>query len=306
MNVSAPISKSDLAAPRPPAPEPEPEPFFGPVVLVGQARSGSTLATALLNRGASGLVINDAYAGALAWDLGGLDAPGRRKTFARAALARIEARSWDGPARTAPMHRASPFKAAGRRAAQAAGQAAAARGAGWVAIWGAMLSSAARAEGRGIWGWNTPGDHAHAAAILDAFPAARFVFVRRGVWSVLRSYKGLPAAWGRGRARYHPALQARAWAGAAAAEARLATALPEQVHRLSYERLTAHPEDELSRLARFLDRQRIDAAPAEVTPNGSEPRALTRAEVWAARLALGREGRAAAGPAPRGEGLGAA
>ena len=33
-----------------------------PVVLVGQARSGSTLAAYLLNVAAGGLVVNDAYA----------------------------------------------------------------------------------------------------------------------------------------------------------------------------------------------------------------------------------------------------
>ena len=43
----------------------EPDPL-GPVVLVGQARSGSSLATLLVNR-AGGFAINDAYAAQAAW-----------------------------------------------------------------------------------------------------------------------------------------------------------------------------------------------------------------------------------------------
>lgn len=205
----------------------EPDPL-GPVVLVGQARSGSSLATLLVNR-AGGFAINDAYAAQAAEALG-LPAAGRPAQAARlgrfreAMLARLEARSV--PEAEGPIHRSARLTPRmGAAAAEASAYAAARPGADWASVWGAMLHAAAAAGGAPVWGWNTPPDYTRAAEILGAFPRARFVFVHRGLWAVLRSYKGLPAHWGRERARFHPALQARAWAAAARAEARLGEAL---------------------------------------------------------------------------------
>ena len=274
-----------------------------PVVLVGQARSGSSLATLLLNRFAGGFVINDAYAAqtAEALGLGGPRDPARPGAdvagFAAAMLARIEARGWTGG--EPPIHRSAPLTPAMRAAARTAGAAAAVPGADWTAVWGPMLRAAAEAGDRAFWGWNTPPDHTRADEILAAFPRARLVFVHRGLWPVLRSYKGLPAHWGRERARYHPLLQARSWDAARRSEARLAAARPAQVHRLDYDALLARPGPTLAALARFLGAPPFAADPALLPGNGSDPRAaLSRAEVLAARLALSREGAAEAGPPP--------
>lgn len=272
-----------------------------PVVVVGQARSGSTLATWLLNHG-GGLVVNDAYVAQIAEGMGapGPFGGGRAAAlpgFRAAALARLRLRSVEGG--EPPIHRPTVTSPAMRRAAEAA------EGEDWARLWGAMLHGAAEAGGRAFWGWNTPPDWTRAEEILAAFPRARFVFVSRGLWAVLRSYKALPEHWGRERARWHPALQARAWAAVARGEARLRAAAPGRVHRLDYEALTAAPEATLAAVARFLGVEPFSADPAALERNASGPGArLSRAEIWAARAALGPAGRASAGPAPAPEGLG--
>ncbi len=261
-----------------------------PVVLVGQARSGSSLAALILNRFAGGFVVNDAYAAQMAEDLPDLD------DFRAAALERIEARGWAGEDQ-APIHRSARLSGTQRAAA------AAARGRDWAELWGAMLHGAAEAGGCALWGWNTPPDHARAEEILAAFPRARFVFVMRDPWAVLRSYRNLPAHWGEERARYHPALQARAWAGAMRACRRLMARLPAQVHLLRYEDLLADPQETLSELAAFLGVPAFEAAPSALPSNASSPGGpLSWAEIAVARLALGAE--AGAFPAPRAGSLG--
>ncbi len=263
-----------------------------PVVLVGQARSGSSLAVLILNRFAGGFVVNDAYAAQMADDLPDLEA------FREAALARIEARGWTGTA-PAPIHRSARLSAAQRAAAGAA------CGLDWAELWGAMLHGAAEAGGCALWGWNTPPDHARAEEILGAFPRARFVFAMRDPWAVLRSYRDLPAHWGEERARYHPALQARAWAGAMRAHRRLAARLPGQVHLMRHEDLVAAPRETLAALAGFLGVPAFEADPGALPSNPSARGGrLSWAEVAAARIAMGAEGAVFPAPKPQGFGLG--
>ncbi|MGM0586423.1 MAG: sulfotransferase family protein, partial [Pseudomonadota bacterium] len=300
MDASPRISRTEpapaAAAPDPLAPDP-----LAPVVVTGMARSGSSLVCLILNRAGPGLVINDAYAAQMAEALG---APGplgggdlaALPAFRAAARARIEARGWDGPG-PAPIHRSARLDGAMRAAADAAD------GGDWARLWGAMLHSAACEGGRPLWGWNSAPDHLRADDILAAFPCARFLFVMRDPWAMLRSYAALPPGWGRERGRYHPFLQARAWAAAMRSHDRLVAARPGQIHLLPYEALRARPRETLAELARFLGLPRLEADPAALpaNPSASEAR-LTRAEIAAARLGLGREA-ARAGPPPAPQGV---
>ncbi|TYO85180.1 sulfotransferase family protein [Oceanicella actignis] len=270
----------------------------GPVVLVGQARSGSTLLAAMLNR-AGGLMINDAYALQAADELGLTRAPrpDAAERYRAACLDILRRRSVSAP--PAPLHRSAVISP------EALARASRVQGGGWAEIWGGMLRAAA--QGRAFHGWNTPPDHLRADEILSAFPTARFVFLMRDPYAVLRSYKHLPEYWGRGRARYHPALQARAWAASARSLRRLSARHPQAVHALRYEDLLADPGRVMAGLARFLGVALPAPTPDELPRNASRAGAgLTRAELWVARRALGAEAAAMgyAPPSPEGLGLG--
>jgi hypothetical protein len=123
---------------------------------------------------------------------------------------------------------------------------------------------------------------------------------------MLRSYRNLPRGWGRERARYHPALQARAWAAACRSHDRLAAARPGAAHLLRLEALLERPEAELAALARFAGLEPLRADPGGLPANASPAGpGLSAAEILVARLALGREaGRAGPPPPPEGAGLG--
>lgn len=269
-----------------------------PVVVVGQARSGSSLLTLMLNL-AGGFVVNDAYALQAADELGltgARPAPGAAARYREACHGILRARTVsEGPP---PIHRSAVASGSALRAA------AAVEGEGWAEIWGGMLAAAA--PGAAFRGWNTPPDHLRAEEILAAFPQARFVFLMRDPWAVLRSYKALPPHWGRERARYHPALQARAWAASARSRARMAAERPGRACLIRYEDLVARPRETFDRLSAFLGVPLAAPDPATLPRNASRPgAALSRAELWAAAAMLGDAPARLGYAPPRAEGLGA-
>ncbi len=257
----------------------------------------------MLNR-AGGFMINDAYAVQAADALGLVGArrvrAGSADAYAEACLDILRARCVD--AEPAPIHRSA---VAGPQAlARAAAALAARRRDGWGDVWGAALRAAG--DGRAFHGWNTPPDHLRAEDILSAFPEARFVFLMRDPFAVLRSYRALPEYWGRARARYHPTLQARAWAASVRSLDRLNRALPGRAHALRYEDLLDDPRGAMAALSEFIGAPLAAPDPAELPANGSRADAgLSRAEIWAARRALGDlpERMGYAPPRPEGRGL---
>ncbi len=260
-----------------PAEGPDPA---APLIIVGSARSGSSLLTLMLNRGAGGFIVNDAYVAQMAEAMALGKTPDARRLaeFRTACLARIGERSVVSG--EAPIHRSAVADEA------ALARAGGAEGETWTGLWADMACRAA--DRRRLWGWNTPQDFTRAEELLAAYPRARFLFLVRDPYSVLRSYKNLPDYWGREARRYHPVLQAWAWRRAVRTYEALVESRPERVGLVRYEQLVADPAATLRRLGDYLGVPMASVDPRRVPGNGSSTaRGLTRAEIWAARLVLG-------------------
>jgi len=215
----------------------------GPLVIVGQARSGSTLLTRLIADTGYFLLVNDAYFLQMADDICKTVpmSEGEALQLAEAVVKRMEERAITENVHT--VNRSVPlsedqFRALKTRLPQIVPQIVAGN-ASPEAIIGAVLAQAAQLAGARAWGWNSPQDYVHAERLIAAFPDIRILFLIRNPFDVLKSYKNLPAYWGEERNRYHPAVQALVWRTVTREFRRLEALHPGHVRLLRYEDMVA-------------------------------------------------------------------
>ena len=262
-----------------------PEGVDGPLILVGQARSGSTLLTRLLAETHHFCLVNDAYILQAMDDRGGgnVAAPGQISDIWTYAHEILAARSTaDGVATVNRSVFLDAEQLAALRRETAGVATAAANGATTVA---AVFAAAAAKSGAAIWGWNSPQDYLHVERLQTLYPRARFVFLIRDPFAVLSSYKSLPAYWGVERNRYHPLIQSLVWRNVVREYARLADRMPDRVSLVRYEDLIARPERVWQTLSRLTGPFPTPPSAAALGRNGSGDArqarpALTRAETW--------------------------
>ena len=184
-------------------------PCWGPLVIVGQARSGTSLLTRLFADTGRFALINDAY---LIQYLDGLTAREtlsrrQRRDFADFILTQIRTRTVSEHERQ--MYRSIYLTSEQLgRLEERADQFVQECETGWDLI-EALLVATAELSGCDVWGWKSPPDYLHVDRIRAHFPRARFIFVIRNPFKMMRSYKNWP--WPGGRSRYHPLIQAMVW-----------------------------------------------------------------------------------------------
>jgi hypothetical protein len=208
-------------------------------VIVGQARSGSTLITRLMADTGHFFLVNDAYFLQMADDLCPRPDPTRdeRLRLARACLERMRQRALTEEVGT--VNRSVPLSAGQFEALEAALPDIAGRAAtAWEVIFRLMEHAAGLAQAP-VWGWNSPQDYVHAGRLIEELPGSRILFLIRDPYSVLKSYKNLPGYWGAERNRYHPLVQSMVWMSVVREYRRLEALHPGRVALLRYEDLTA-------------------------------------------------------------------
>jgi len=120
----------------------------------------------------------------------------------------------------------------------------------------ALIAQKAGQAGPRIWGDKTPETVFTLDQILALWPEAKVLHVVRDPLATVAS---MHKAWGRSFVR-----GAVIWRDAQRAAARYAARVPEQYHRVAFEDLMADPEQELGRIARWLETSFDTAAIAEV------------------------------------------
>jgi hypothetical protein len=245
----------------------EGRPSWGPLVIVGQARSGTSFLTRLLADTRRFALINDAY---LIQYLDGLGAAReldlhQRRRFADFVLTRIRTllvshneRQMYRSLYLTPAHlhklqeSANPFVEECQT--------------GWDLI-EALLSATAELSGCEVWGWKSPPDYMHVDRILNHFPGARFIFVIRDPFKMMRSYKNWP--WEDGRFRYHPFIQAFVWRSVVEQFQRIGGDSNPRILLIQFEDLVNQTPSFRARLTEFLGHFHWPETAKEVSPNSS-------------------------------------
>ncbi|MGF1605864.1 MAG: sulfotransferase [Rhodothalassiaceae bacterium] len=258
-------------------------PFSGPLVLVGQARSGSTLLTRLLAESGHFCLVNDAYLLQAMDDIMGQNGAEIRRLsdFCHLCIDRVAERSTADGVRT--INRSVLLSAADIDALRSRADALVQAAGTPAGILQAVLQETAQRAGARVWGWNSPQDYLQIDRIARLYPHARFVFLIRDPFAVLRSYKSLPAYWGAERNRYHPVLQALVWRNVVREHRRLADQMPERVRLVRYEDLVEAPQAVWTELATLTGAFPPPPAPQSLDRNSSRAaraQALSRVEQW--------------------------
>jgi hypothetical protein len=167
-------------------------PSWGPLVIVGQARSGTSLLTRVLADTRRFALVNDAHV------VQYLDGLARREPLdlhQRSQLVeflltqirnRIVSREGKEMFRSIDLtpRQLCELEWTAKRLMNECES-------GWDLI-EAVLSSTARLSGCDVWGWKFPPDYMHVDRILRRVPQARFIFVIRDPFRMMRSYKNWP------------------------------------------------------------------------------------------------------------------
>lgn len=207
----------------------------GPLVIVGQARSGSTLITRLLADTHHFLLVNDAYVLQFIDDI---DSPGEfTQTEARAiadyCFDMLHKRAITQDVNT--IDRSVGLEPHEIDALRSGIAALLPKFKAPEDVVTTVLQTAAKRIGASIWGWNSPQDYLNVERILSRFPGARVLFLIRNPFNVLKSYKNAPDYWQYGRFRYHPVVQSLVWRQVVCEFARLSRLYPDAVHIIHYE-----------------------------------------------------------------------
>jgi Sulfotransferase family len=239
----------------------------GPLVIVGQARSGTSLMTRVLADARRFALINDAYLLQYLDGFGASDALDlqQRRRLADFVLNEIRSRLVSDSERE--MFRSiyltpAQLEDLERRADRFISQSET----GWDLI-EALLNATAVLSGCEVWGWKCPPDYMHVDRILAHFPNARFIFVIRDPFKTMRSYKNWP--WKHGRARYHPLIQAIVWRSVVEKYREASARHPGRMLLVRFEDLVNQTGRQKTELAAFLGDFPWPRTTEEVTPNTS-------------------------------------
>ena len=251
----------------PTAPVDEALPSWGPLVIVGQARSGTSFLTRLLADTRRFALINDAY---VIQYLDGLGAGStldlrRRRRLADFILMRIRSQLVSDDERQ--MYRSlylTPEQLC--QLQERTDRFVEGCQTGWDLI-EAMLSATAELSDCQVWGWKSPPDYMHVERILAKFPGARFIFVIRDPFKMMRSYKNWP--WDEGRFRYHPLIQAFVWRSVVEEFQRIGGDTNSQILLVQFENLVNQTPSLRARLTEFVGQFDWPETAKEVIPNSS-------------------------------------
>lgn len=271
--------------------------MFSPVVTIGLPRSGSTLTTAVLNQSTTHYVLNDAYF------LQVIDANNSWHGFALPEHAEaFKSQLVDIIVRRSAVHSPSTITNSSRMPEQALNQLLDAftnepvEGTSWASMMSNVLGRAAQAAGKTAWGWNTPQDLYHIDSVLKSFPKARFIFVMRNPFDVLRSFHHRPNETA--RRRYHPLAQAKAWSKAFDIFEKKKARYPDQIMLLRYEEIVNDTSGQIMRINQFIGADipedlKLDdlgsnssyrASPNEKKQSGKN---ISKMEQWLADIVVG-------------------
>jgi len=223
----------------------------GPIFVVGQPRSGSTLLTRILNEAPDLFIINDFYVLQQidAADLWGALSPAQARQVADWIYERIHIRATQDRGKT--ISQSIEMTDGQLSALSEVVQSGWPQGLSWSDVLARVMETAARLAGHTRWGHNTPQDYLHLDRLFAAFPNAKAVFLLREPVSLLKSYKNVSGPWHDAR-RYNPTAIGLAWRAAARSYLRLRESEPERVMFLSYGDLVGDTSGTLARLSAFL------------------------------------------------------
>lgn len=181
---------------------------LSPIVLVGMPRSGSTLLVRVLNESPDVFLVNDFYF------FQKMKAIGNSETslplLANYLLEIIEARS----NKTGERALVASLKLTASEITELKEYTNELLRRSPSIVWSELLESvltwAMLAEGKRVWGWNTPQDYLHVEKIRKHYPNAKFIFLLRHPYAICQSYKNVNAS-GNDRRRYNPLVQALSW-----------------------------------------------------------------------------------------------
>lgn len=263
----------------------------GPLVIVGQARSGSTLLTRLMADTGHFFLVNDAYFLQMADDIcpEPSPTPEQKLRLAMACLERMRERALRDDVQT--VNRSVPLSAEQFAELQAAlPDMLEACHSPWDVVF-ALTRRAAEMAGAPVWGWNSPQDYVHAGRMLREVPESRVLFLIRDPYSVLKSYKNLPSYWGVERNRYHPVVQAMVWKMVVRDYRRLEAQFPRRVALVRYEDLIS-PETNVwtglkDLLGDFPEPRPASAYDRNSSHGRAAPLPLSRSEIAICRMVTG-------------------
>jgi hypothetical protein len=263
----------------------------GPIFVVGQPRSGSTITTRVLNEAEGLFIINDFYV------LQSIDAAGlwaacdsaSAKRIAELAYERIAIRATQEDGKTLNQsidlsHAAvAELKEFCLREWEG--------GLLWHEVLGQVMTTAANLAGCRRWGWNTPQDHLHLDRLFAAYPSAKALFVLRAPSAVLCSYKNVTGPWHDAR-RYNPITIGIAWKAAAEAYKKYQIKAPGRVMLLRYEGLVRDTSGAISRLREFfglnLGQINLESFGRNSSfAKGQKAKQVGSAEIWTVEKVIG-------------------
>ena len=223
----------------------------GPIVIVGQPRSGSTLLTRVLNESENIIIVNDFYYlqkvdELNAWREIGAHEVEELVTF---IFDKIETRSFSSPGVTLEQSIDIPKRDLHKFRKEFSPESSDSKVTCW-SILNDILSGIAQLVGAEWWGWNTPQDHVHLSAILKQFPYARVICLLRAPSDVLRSYKNVSGPW-HAVERYHPLAIGLAWRKASENVSAISAEGYETIF-FRFEELVMEHEEVVSRLNQFV------------------------------------------------------
>lgn len=119
----------------------------------------------------------------------------------------------------------------------------------WDSLLTEGLGLAARCEGKKIWGYNTPQDFLNISILRERFPRAKFLFLVRNPYDMLKSYKNVHDD-GNDPRRYHPLVQGMMWRFCV--QKYQGVSGDQNVFLLRYEDLVGNPQEWIKKVGQFI------------------------------------------------------
>ncbi len=152
----------------------------------------------------------------------------------------------------------------------------------WDELTEEVLTRLARYHGRSQWGYKCPGDFQVMEDLRKTFPDVRFVAIMRDLRKVCSSKKFVPKQDGEA-GEYHVLAYAIYWRMAYRKIMAFRDGGTAPIHMIRFEDLTSSTEDELARLAAYLDtevKREVQTQTVNTSFKGKQRREITPTERW--------------------------